>query len=429
MFVGVILAQRLSIPGLPVALLLPMMIGWAWWGLRRGVIEIDPRRLLLWTAAVAATAVGMLVQTLLVADPFISVTSWALFIAVWLPAVVRLTDRRPAAYRGALAAVTRAGVWLAVACLVMMASQLLGLRYRDYMADVIPSWLLLKGFVITYPISFGSPIYRANAWIGLEPSIVSFLLGAAVLAAILIRSPRWVFLVLLAALVSTASGSGILIVVVGVLAMLATRARALLLRYAPLAAVGLGVLALTPFGLALLARSGEASVAASSTSLRGVQPYAILWPDWVSNFTVTALGRGAGSSQRLLDQTGVGGLLVPTPAKIFFDYGLVAGLVLAAFLLFCFLDGPSLTIAFTLFVSLWAIQPGSVQACLIIPFLLLVTVWAPYPGIPLEREVPRRRRHRTPDELERDRRALQLDAGRLTARLPVQRRVPSSGGP
>ncbi len=385
MFLLVVLTQRLAVPGLPVALLLPIALGWIVLAIRSAVVEVDMRRLVMWCAAVAVTGCALLAQTAWLASPIISITSWMLFIAVWLPCVVRLKDRRTSTYQLALRNVVRACVVLAIGCLVMMGTQLAGMPYRDVVGDVIPDSLELQGFIITAPVVYGSELYRANAWIGLEPSIVSFQLGIGLLLAILLGSSWRIVIVLVGALFATASGSGFLIAMVGMLALLASPARRLLVRQLIPAGAAAGVLAFTPFGQQLFTRSNEFFSRGSSGSIRSIEPYLQLWPVWTSDATIALLGRGAGSSQELVDNTAIGGLLVPTPAKIFFDYGWIAGLVLATLLLFCYFEGPSTTLAVTLFASLWAIQPGAVQPVFVLAVVLLVTIWAPRAGHQVER--------------------------------------------
>ena len=50
-----------------------------------GVAEIDPRRLVLCTAAIVFTGLGMLAQTAWVSNVSISVNSWALVLATTCP--------------------------------------------------------------------------------------------------------------------------------------------------------------------------------------------------------------------------------------------------------------------------------------------------------------------------------------------------------
>lgn len=394
-----ILVQRFSVPGMPVPMLLPVCLGWLVLAWRAGVAEIDVRRLRFWALAVGVTGAVMLVQTALHPQPVISVTSWALIHVVWLPAVMRFVDRRPSTFVALLHRVVAICVALSVACVFMIAIQFAGVPYQDYLEAAIPETFLEQGFTIASPITFGSPIYRANAWIGLEPSTVSYQIGIGILAAILVRSRmRW-FLVMVAGIFATVGASGFVLIGLGVVALLAFPARRSLLRVVAPVVVGGSIALATPVGQILQER-GENASDDQSAFLRAVQPYTELWPRWSDDLTTALLGGGAGSSQRIVDVTIEQGL-VPLPAKIFFDYGLIAGLVLAAFLMFCYVDSLSPTLAFAFMVNLWTFQPGSNIPVFVLPVVLLVTMWAPRSTPRLEdlafpprpsRRVPRRRR-------------------------------------
>jgi hypothetical protein len=400
LFALLILVQRFSVPGMPVPMLLPVCLAWIVLAWRAGVAEIDLRRLQFWASAVAITGAVMLVQTALHPQPVISVTSWALIHVVWLPAVMRFVDRRPSTFVALLHRIVAICAVLSVACVFMIAVQFAGVPYQDYLAAVIPETFLEQGFTIASPITFGSPIYRANAWIGLEPSTVSYQIGIGILAAILVRARmRW-FLVLVAGIFATVGASGFVLVGLGLLALLAFPARRSLLRILAPVVVGGSLALATPVGQILQAR-GENAGEDQSAFLRAVQPYTELWPQWSTDLTTALLGGGAGSSQRIVDVTIEQGL-VPLPAKIFFDYGLIAGLVLAAFLMFCYVDSLSATIAFAFMANLWTVQPGSNIPVFVVPVVLLVTMWAPRSTPRLEdlpappAPPPRaRRRHRT----------------------------------
>ncbi|MGQ0576677.1 MAG: hypothetical protein ACT4RN_21125 [Pseudonocardia sp.] len=380
-----ILLQRFAVPGQPVALLLVVVFAWVAFALRARVLEVDGRRLALWMLAMSASGVALILQTALLSAPLISTDSWILFMSVWLPAAVRFRDRRTSTYLLCLRRAVGLFTALAGLCVVMMASQLVGVGYRDHLAAYVPSTLLLEGFVTTYPIEFGSSIFRANGWIGLEASVVSFLIGLGLLGAILLRERWWRLAVLTVGLFTTFAGSGFFVVLVGVAVLLVFPARTILRRYA-LPAIGvLAVVLLTPVVQPLIDRSsGEFSDESSSLSLRAIQPYVELWPRWSGDELAALLGRGAGSAQRYVNDLGIDDLLMPTFGRIIFDYGLVAGMILTAVLVFNYLDGPSASIAFTCFVSLWALQPGGSQVVFALPLMALVTWFAPRRGPRIE---------------------------------------------
>jgi hypothetical protein len=397
LFVALVLLQRFAVPGLPqVSALVPVVLGWTAWGVLRGLLEVERSRLLLWCAAAGTAALAVPMQVHLVRDPIISPTSWALLVAIWLPAALRLRERSRATYVRVLRSVVVTASALAGGCVAMMAVQLAGVPYRDYLASVVPAPLLLNDFVITYPVVYGSELYRANAWIGLEPSMVSLQMGIGLLAAVLVGSSLRTVLLLVTGLICATSGSGFAILAVGVVVLLLHRARGRLVRYLPAAVAALVLLFTLPWGQYLLERTSEFSDSRSSTSLRGLLPYEYLWPTWIADPMAVLVGRGPGSSQQLVNDSGILGLLVPTPIKLFFDYGLVAGVVLAALLLYSYAGGPSRAFAVSLLVSLWLLQPGTTTTIVVAPLFLLVTWWAPSgePALETEADVHGRRRWR-----------------------------------
>jgi hypothetical protein len=380
-----VLLQRFSVPGLTmVSLLVPAVVAWVVLARLAGVIEVDRTRLCWWMAFAGVSALGMLLQQHLVAEALISYTAWALMVVVWLPFTMRSIDRSTATYLCLLRYVSWISAGLAALAVSMVALQLLGMPYRDVFAAVVPETLQLEGFVISYPITWGSAIYKANAWIGLEPSFVSAQIGVGLLAAVFTRARLWLVVLLILGVIATVAGSGIMIVLVGLVVVLLHRSRTILLRYAPVAAVAVGISLFTPFGANLLERSDEFQSDNSSASLRALQPYDVLWPRWIGDPVGALLGYGPGSSQRIVDSTNVLGLLVPTPAKIFFEYGMIAGLLLAVFMLICYWGGPSRSFGVSLLVSLWVLQPGATTLTIMLPLLVLVTLFSPRWGPPIE---------------------------------------------
>jgi hypothetical protein len=383
LFLCCVLLQRFAVTT-GVSILLPIVLVWAVAAVYRGVAEIDSRRLALYVTAVVFTGLAMLAQSAWVPRASISFSSWALVLATWLPFVVRLVDRSRETYVLALGHIVRVGLGLAALCIVMMSSMLAGVRYTDLVETVFPSGLLLQGYIITYPIAWESPIYKANGWIGLEPAVVSLQLAVALVAAVLLNRTLRTVLVLAIAMVCTVAGSGIQLVVVAIVVLLALPRRNALRRCGPLLAVLVGILLTTPFGQLFLGRLTEFDSPTASTSLRFGTAYVELWGPWTVDAWTPLLGLGPGAAQRIVDGSGIPGLLTPTPAKIFVEYGIVAGLPLAAFLISCYFGGLSRTFAVALFVALWTVQASLSSTVLVSILLVLVTLWSPRSERPLD---------------------------------------------
>jgi len=86
----------------------------------------------------------------------------------------------------------------------------------------------------------------------------------------------------------------------------------------------------------------------------------------------------------VVNDTNIVGLLVPSPIKVFFEYGLLPGLVLAGFLLLCYWGGPSRAFGLSLLASLWLLQPGTTTMVIVAPLLVFVSLWSPRTGPPIE---------------------------------------------
>lgn len=385
LFLMVIVLQRVGIPGIPsIGMLTPLVLGWVVVALVRGVVVLHWQSVLWFVVASVVTGAAMLVQSSSVVQAQISVTSWLLVLAVWAPFMVRLVEPGVAGYLVMLRFVTYSSVALAAASVAMLGSQLAGLPFRDWFSAVVPQAFQLDGFNTIAPTTYGSGLIRSTAWIGLEPSVVSALIGLGILAAIFVRARNWVVVSLGAGLLATASGSGVFIVVLGVLVMLVHPCRRLLVRYSGFGLIAVVVATVSPIGALMIGRATEFQSADSSTNLRALEPYVALVPRWTHDLGGLLLGWGPGSSQRVVSDTNIPGLLVPSPAKIFFDYGLVAGLVLAVFILGCFWGGRSRAFALSLVVSLWILQPGVSTSVFVTPVLVFVTLWSPRSGPALE---------------------------------------------
>ncbi len=385
LFLLVILFQRFGIPGVPgLGLLVLIVLAWVVVAAARGIVVIDSTRLTFWLAAAGVTAASMLLQARFVPNAEISVPAWFLVVSVWFPFTTKLKVNNSATYVALLTRVVTISSGLSVLTIAMVGTQLVGIRYRDWFSEIVPSALQLQGFNTVASTVYGSAISRGNAWIGLEPSMVSMQIATGLLAALFVRAKPWQVLLLILGMIATVSGSGIVLMVVGVLVMLVHRSRRLLVPYSVLGLVTVVLSAFTPFGRLLLNRTTELQTGNSSASLRALQPYTILSPKWTEHLSGVLLGYGPGSSQRMVADLNILGLLVPSPIKVFFDYGLIGGSVLAVFILGCYWSGPSRAFSFTLLFSLWTLQPGITTSAVVTLVMVLVTLWSPRDGLPIE---------------------------------------------
>ena len=377
LFVLTFLFQRISVPGISIPVTVAIAGLWVVLAFIRGLVTIDPRRFLIWCLAAAVSGAMVLPQLVLVASPYVSFNSWALWMVIWLPLVVRLGDRSRIQYLRTLRAVAHAGLGLAVLSIAFIVSQLLGVRHHDWLADVVPHNLLVHDYVITYPITYGSEIYKSNGWVALEPSFMSFMIAVALVAALVTRLSVVKVLVLLAGLLSTVAGSGMAVVAVYVVCLLVVGRIGNLRRYALPALAVIGGFTTSVFGQAVTGRVTEFGESRSSTSLRAIEPYIQLWPYWVSDPASVVIGQGPGSSAEIVNGLAVAGLLVPNAAKVLFDYGLVGGTGLIILMIFTYVRSPEPPFALSLAASMFVLQTASQP--LVICSIMLFAFWSPAP--------------------------------------------------
>ena len=334
-----ILLQRFSLPVGPLALPLVIPVGLlVLFSLvvRGGLRATGPR---LWVGvAAAATLAG---SSYLAArySSQVQLTSLSVVTVIWAVWVLRATGTARA-NRDGFRRVGRAFVAtmtaLALVGLAQLASQLVGLwSYTDIVSDVVPSSFLLPGYNTNIPITWGSSIHKAQAFVFVEPSTFSQFTALAIIVAILLRARLWQVAALGLGLVSALSGTGLLLLAVGLLLLLLRVPRLIRGVYLVAGGTALAVALVTPAADVFFSRLDEIDSQTSSLSLRFVLPYqevasgmADVPQRWVS-------GAGAGAADRFLESGRErAGLYVvyPVPTKILFEYGLIAAAVFLGFL-------------------------------------------------------------------------------------------------
>ena len=369
-----LLLQRFAVPNQPIALMLPLSVGWCVYGMFRGVLEIDRHRFGWWLAAAGASALIVPFQYALSPDPRISLNSWGLLLMTWLVFIFRLRDRRRETYLKALGSMLKVSLGQATIVIFFLVIQFV-VPYTDWIAVVVPKQFLQSGYTLAYPFSYQGTLYRSNGWIGLETSFTSMQLALAVIAALLLRKKLTVVLYLLAAIACTGAQSGFPMIGAAIGIILISKMRWALARYLVMVPTLVAFL-LSPLGGNTVTRLTEGTSQQTSTGQRSTVPYEVLWPQWAKDPLWVLFGRGPGSSQSLVEDSHILGVIVPTPIKLFFDYGVVAGLALGIFLLFMYLGGPSRSYTAAMITAYWLFQPGT-GILLIVTIPIFITFWTP----------------------------------------------------
>lgn len=373
LIVTVVVLQRVVIPGTVVSVAVPVvfltLIGLA----VRGQLVADVFRTGLYLAAVAAC---LLANLIVISRASLSASlSSLLFLAViYVPLCFRTSAAVRAQFPRVLAFFQTLMVLAAAACLLQWAVQFAGLPYEDPFTAYLPPNLLYGGktYLNTYPIYYGSPILKANGLVFLEASFASQFMALAIIIQILMGDRRWRLALFGAALLTTVSGTGIVLLGLGIAVLAVRRGGRWTARTLVALSAVVVLISLTPVGELLGDRSGESAQTGSSGNARFVAPYQLV-VDAIGNDTQTLLvGRGAGSVEDKVEiYFNPEGILVNYPAlpKLVGEYGLPAGLLFFAFVLVVLLRNvPSSTLGVVSAVSLFVLsgallQPQTVYLC------------------------------------------------------------------
>jgi len=381
MLVVAVYGQRFTLPAGGVPLALPLVGSYvAVFLLRvRGGIRYNRVRTELYVMAAAAVVVASWFSAQ--QGHGLSVNSLFLLLVIYLPWVFCVAS----VYTELWPRVARLFVQLmlgaAVVGVVQMLAQVFGLwAYEDYLKTFVPAQFLAQGYNTSFPMEYGSSIVKANAFVFLEPSFLSQFLALALVVGVIVRVRSWQLLVLALGMASTLSGTGILLLVVGVGLVVVRSPRLIRPPYVLAGLLGLVIVFQTPAADFLLSRSDEASQSGSSGSLRFVQPYTEVFAGLQAEPVRYLVGAGPGTADRLLESDAggkVGEAVVYTIApKLAFEYGLIAAVVFMAFMLVSILRGPPMpalpaaVIFMLFFLSGSLLQPHTVAMA-----WLLTSIW------------------------------------------------------
>jgi hypothetical protein len=204
--------------------------------------------------------------------------------------------------------------------------------------NFLPPQFLVSGFNMQGWLEYGSKIFRANGVFMLEPSFFSQLLALGILVELLkFHRPKYLVILSLGLILSY-SGSGLLVLAIGLPFVLIRSGRwGLLLGAVVLAVVGMvivGMVGETSWFDIFLKRSGEFTSKGSSGFARYVGGFYLfeqfLWPDPMR----ALFGFGAGSFQGYVDRANFFAAAT-TLFKIVFEYGIVGAVAYFAFLFHC----------------------------------------------------------------------------------------------
>lgn len=341
MIVGAIFMARLGINGvfpLPVSLATtPLALGWL---VANGHAKISIARFWLWLFLVIGALISYMIA---IGRPGVatSIQSMLLYIGLFAMFLAPIPLERPQflRYYRMLANIS------AVLCLIGAAQYaiqyVVKLPFLFSWRTIVPAGFLIE-FNTLNETAWGSGIYKANGFFLMEASHLSQL-GArgALIAAIILRDPRY-FIPVVIGMLTAYSGTGfILLALFGIIPLFALFFSSR--RLAPIGAIGLLMLpvvvglAWVPLNLELfVSRIGEVDSPQSSAYARFVSGSLLLNAVDNKDFATLLFGVGPGLSQYYLDAIGPGSaMFASTWVKLLIEYGFIGIITFCAFVYFC----------------------------------------------------------------------------------------------
>ncbi len=263
-----------------------------------------------------------------------------------------------------------------LAILQFVSQRFLHMPYMDPF-DKLPKAIVMQGYLTSYPITYGSDLFKSNGYFFLEASFLSQFLGLAVIIELSLFRRIVPLAVLMAALATTFSGTGAMLVAVVF--------PVLFLRYwTNLRVILLGLIAVMALGGAiiarpeLLARVAEFGGHDNSATARFIVPYVMMARDSFGDAASFFLGHGAGAADRLVTSADslVNFSAVP---KAIIEYGFLGGfpLLLVIGLRVAFSGQPG-TIAMALIVTHYFLSGALLQPLsVLLLFFFVVTGYRP----------------------------------------------------
>jgi len=279
-------------------------------------------------------------------------------------------------YKRILILFQRFMVTFSVIGIVQIALEFVGVPYFDFFS-FLPEAFVQMGYNTSYPIVYGSAIYKSNAIIFLEPSFYSQILALSLLVEIVYFRKMYRITIYLLALASTFAGTGLIMLFITIPFWLRY---VLTTRSTRLAFVGgllLVVLSIIMYDTIrndnyYLNRLNEFSSEGSSANIRFIAPYGSLAK--IFSFNSPWLGLGAGAVTNLSDTYLAN---YPVFPKLVIEYGVIAGGLFTIFLIYCFFSRQRSFIISLACAVMFFFLSGSLLQPQIVYLLFLLTIFTP----------------------------------------------------
>jgi hypothetical protein len=351
----IVLTQRVGIPMMGTSISVALPLGYLLIAVLavRGALGISRIRAELLVIGVTATLVATTIVGLRGGN--VSIPSLLLLLSIYLPWMLRA--RGSADGRRIVTSAGRTFIRLmmvvATVGVLQLVAQFAGVwRFEDYLQDWLGADYIVPHYNFSNEVAWEAGIFKATAFVLLEPSFLSQLCALAIIIGFMLRIRAWQILVLAAGMGASVSGTGIILLAAGLVFLVLRAARLLRPGYVVAAAVAVALVLASPVASIFAERSGEVTQADSSGHARFVEPYAQVYEAMGDRPVLYLHGAGPGTSEELLQTYSIGYsdiVLYSVVPKLAYEYGIVAGGLFAVLLLVSILRGAP-----------WRVVPGSI---------------------------------------------------------------------
>jgi hypothetical protein len=377
--VAVVVLQRFAIPGIGIALCLPIVLAIVAYLVLQDALVHDAMRFGLYLLAVGTCCAATVLSAEYFRDEW-SLKSLVLLVVLYIPFLLRLRTEFSHLYRPLLEFFNTIMVMVACVALLQWSAQVAGWTYRDLL-DVVPSHFLIQTYNTTYPVHYGSPIVKSNAIVFLEPSFCSQFLAIALIVQLLLGRQRWRLPLYAAALLTTVSGTGLVLAGVGLAVLGVRRGPAWTARIILLLLLTGAAIQSTPLGGILAARLTERTEQNSSGNARFVAPYMLVADGLTKDIPTLLVGRGPGIVSRTAgaEYFNAEGIEANYPVipKLAAEYGVIAALLFSGFMIVAITSAtPSPTVSVMMLLVYFALSGSLLQPHTVLTAYVFTSLFA-----------------------------------------------------
>ncbi|WP_409303472.1 hypothetical protein [Peribacillus sp. SCS-155] len=318
--------------------------------------EIDHKRLLLFLCSISGLFIASLYA--LLHSKAVGIASLLSIIVFYLPFL--FVNKREGSLNYIFSKYQGMMVIVAIIGIIQFLLQFMGFGFIDPIKN-LPQQFLLEGYNTHNPLSYDSPIIKANGMFMLEPSFFSKMLATAIIIEFLTKKRLYLMIIFFIGMLLSFSGTGFILLALAALPILFRLKPSQIFLLIIFMGISVYVLFDKGFGEVFVERLNEFNTPRSSGHVRFIAPW-IAYKEFITlEDTGTVLfGTGAGTVQEYhgkeytFDElSNVYNTAHPIAyIKLFVEYGVIGGLFFTIFIIYTFLSiTQNKILVFSLFIN------------------------------------------------------------------------------